>query len=195
MMTALHALLAAQGGALAQLPAVVPVVAPAGDAGFPFGTLAGAVLLLGLAAVLLAVEFLLVSWGLLAVAALGCALAACSLAFAVAPGVGYAFVIATPLAGAMVSTWGLARMQRSRAVPRAEITADAGYRHAATAIGVRVGSAGVLVTDAYPAGRARFAGTGGGHELDVEVQGATARSGDAVVVIAISGPSVLVQKA
>ena len=194
MMAALLALLAAQGGALAQLPALAPATAPAEAAGFPLGTLAGAVLLLGLGAVLLAVEFLLVSWGLLAVAALGCALAACWMAFAVAPGVGYAFVIATPLAGVVVTTWGLARMQRSRAVPRAEITADAGYRHAATAIGVRVGSAGVLVTDAFPAGRARFAGTGAGCELDVEVQGPTARKGDAVVVIGIAGPTVLVQK-
>lgn len=194
-MTVLHTLLVAAGGALAQLPAQAPAAGPAEAAGFPFGTLVGAVMMLGLAAVLLAVEFLLVSWGLLAVAALGCALAACAMAFSVAPGLGYAFVIASPVAGALVTTWGLARMQRSRAVPRAEITADAGYRHAATAIGVQVGSTGVLVTDAFPASRARFAGKGGGRELDVEVQGATARSGDAVVVIAISGPSVLVQKA
>ena len=169
--------------------------AAAAPTGFPIGTLAGAVLLLGLAAVLLAVEFLLVSWGLLAVLALGCALAACALAFAAGPACGYAFVIATPLAGAMVTTWGLARMQRSRAVPRAEITADAGYRHAAAAVGVAVGSAGVLVTDAFPTGRARFAGGGAGRELDVEVEGPTARKGDGVVVVGIAGPTVLVRKA
>jgi membrane-bound ClpP family serine protease len=190
VIAALPTLLAAQLVALAQ----APDLAPAEAAGFPLGTLVGAVLMLGLAAVLLAVEFLLVSWGLLAVAAVGSALIACAMAFSVAAGVGYAFVIATPLAGAMVTTWGLARMQRSRAVPRAEITADAGYRHAATAIGVAVGSAGVLVTDAFPAGRARFAGTHAGSELDVEVQGPTAQRGDAVVVIGISGPTVLVQK-
>ena len=137
---------------------------------------------------LVALEFLLISGGLIAAAALGCLVAAIVVAFMAGEAAGYAFLLGTPIVVMLVVRAGLGWMGRSNLVVQAEVTADAGYRHAADAIGATVGSAGVLVTDAFPTGRARFAGG----ELDVLVRGATLALGAPIVVIAIDGPTVVV---
>ena len=176
---------------LAALAAVTAEVAsePSGVAGLSAVTqIAIALVLLAAGAGLVALEFLLVSGGLIAAAALGCFIAAIVIAFMAGSMIGYAFLLGTPVVILLVVRAGLRWMQRSKLVVQAEITADAGYRHAANAIGATVGSTGVLVTDAYPTGRARFAGG----ELDVLVRGATLASGAPIVVLAIDGPTVVV---
>ncbi len=174
--------------------AAVELGAPAAGAAAglePWAQLLIALGLLLLAASLLLVEFFVVSWGLLSVAAGGAAYAACALAFAVSPLYGWVFVAACPLAAAIIVPWGLRRLQASRAVPKVEITEDAGYRHHTDALGVVPGSLGELVTDALPTGRARFPGG----EIDIAVEGNGLPRGTRVVVLRIEGPIVTVRTA
>jgi membrane-bound ClpP family serine protease len=147
-----------------------------------------AIALLVLAGVLLLLEFLVVSYGLLAIAALGCAIAGIVLGFGSSPAIGWTLLALTPVLGVLVSMWGLRRLMRSDLVPKQEITEDAGYRHATDSLGIAVGSAGVLVTDAMPTGRARFQRG----EIDVTIAGTAATKGTRVVVLRIEGPSVFV---
>ncbi len=156
----------------------------------PWLHLGGAILLIALAALLLALEFFVISGGLLIIASFVSCFAGCMLAFAVSPTAGWIVVASTPVAGIGAVRWGLARLAQSRAVPRAEVTEDAGYHHLAERLGISVGSVGELITDAMPTGRARFAGDHG--ELDVLADGPGLQRGTRVVVLAITGPTVTV---
>lgn len=147
-----------------------------------------AVALLVLAGVLLLLEFLVVSYGLLAIAALGCAVAGIVLGFGSAPVVGWTLLAATPIMAALVTAWGLRRLMRSHLVPKEEITETAGYRQATEVLGITVGASGTLITDALPTGRARFAGG----EIDVQMEGAAGAKGTTVRVLRIEGPTVTV---
>jgi membrane-bound ClpP family serine protease len=183
----MHRLLAVLHAVLAADPAAAP------QPGWP--QLAGAVLLVALAAVLLGLEFFVVSGGLLIIASFLSGFAACALAFSVSPAAGWTLVAATPLLALATIRWGLRRLTRSRAVPRAEVTEDAGYHHLAEQLGIAVGSVGELLTDAMPTGRARFAGRGADAELDVLAHGPALARGTRVMVLAISGPTVTVARA
>ena len=147
-----------------------------------------AIALLLLAGGLLLLEFLVVSYGLLAIAALGCAIAGIVLGFGSSPVVGWTLLGATPILAALVTAWGLRRLMRSDLVPKEEITGNAGYHHAAERMGIRTGARGTLVTDAIPTGRARFPGG----DLDVQVEGAAANKGTVITVRRIEGPIVFV---
>lgn len=147
-----------------------------------------AVVLLAVAAVLLLLEFIFVSYGLLAIAAFGCAVAGIVIGFGSSPVVGWALVVATPILAALVVTWGLRRLMRSDLVPKSAITEDAGYRHASADMGITNGSRGIMITDAMPTGRARFSGG----EIDVMVEGPVASKGTPIIVRRIEGPTVLV---
>ena len=178
------------------MPLLEVVAAPAAEAMSTGGLIAWAVVLMLLAAGLAVVEFMIVSWGMLLVGAMISAIAAIALAFHAAPVAGWAFVAVTPALILLVLRTGFAVMRRNKAaVMSAEVTADAGYRHAAEAAGVAVGALGELVTAAYPTGRARFAGRGGPVDLDVQVQGAVLPKGDRVVILAINGPVITVAAA
>jgi len=156
--------------------------------GLPFNDVLVAIGLLGLAAVLLLLEFLVVSYGLLAIAALACSIAGIALGFSSSPMVGWTLLGMTPILAALVVSWGLRRLMRSDLVPKQEITEDAGYRHATAGMGITIGTRGTLVTDAMPTGRARFPGG----ELDVQVEGPAAMKGTVVTVRRIEGPSIVV---
>ncbi len=174
---------------LAQATAEQAPVAPAADDGLdPLARLGIAAGLLAIALVLLVLEFFVVSGGLIAVMAVAAGIAAIFYAFTVGAAAGWGFMIATPILGVLVLNWGLRRLQRSKLVVQAAVTADAGYHHRAHELGVALGARGTLVTDAYPTGRARFAGG----EIDVAVRGATASKGAEVEVVAIEGPTVFV---
>jgi membrane-bound ClpP family serine protease len=140
------------------------------------------------ALILLLLEFLVVSYGLLAIAALGCAIAGIVIGFGSSPVVGWALLAATPVLAALVVAWGLRRLMRSDLVPKQAITDDAGIRHASAGLGIDTGARGVLVTDAMPTGRARFAGG----DIDVLVEGPAANKGAQVTVRRIEGPTVIV---
>ena len=144
--------------------------------------------LLGLAVLLLVIEFLVVSFGLLALAALASAIGAIWFAFAAGDAVGWAFVVLVPVLAVVLVRQGLRRLQASSVVPRSAVTGDAGYHHVAERIGVAVGARGVMVTDAYPTGRARFADG----ECDVQVLGGSLERAALVVVKRIDGPVVFV---
>ena len=145
-----------------------------------------AILLLIVALALLVAEFFIVSLGLLAVAALAAAAGSIYFAFAAHDAIGWLFVVTVPLLAAATVRWGLRRIQQSHVVPQAEITADAGYHHVAERLGIAIGSTGVMVTPARPAGRARFAGG----ECDVYGQGQALERDAAIVVVGIDGPSI-----
>lgn len=147
-----------------------------------------AIALLVLAGGLLLLEFLVVSYGLLAIAALGCAIAGIVLGFGSSPVVGWTLLGATPILAALVVAWGLRRLMRSDLVPKEEITGNAGYRHATESLGIGIGARGTLITDALPTGRARFPGG----EIDVQVEGASAVKGAMITVLRIEGPTVFV---
>jgi membrane-bound ClpP family serine protease len=174
---------------IAALLAAAESAAPATQALPPAQAIAWAIALLLLAALLAITEFLLVSWGMLLLASVVSAVAAVYLAFSASTVVGWLFVAAVPVLGVAVVRTGLALMRRNTAmVQRAEVTADAGYRHAAAAAGVGIGAVGELVTPATPTGRARFAGAHGPVELDVQVRGPVLARGDRVVVLSLDGP-------
>lgn len=169
---------------------------PSPEAMSATSTLTWAVVLMILAAGLAIVEFMVVSWGMLLVGAMVSAIAAIALAFHVSPLAGWLFVAATPAVIVFVLRTGYGLMRRNTAaVMSTELTADAGYRHAAESAGVAVGAVGELVTNAFPTGRARFAGHGSPVELDVQVQGRVLGRGDRVVVLAINGPVITVAAA
>jgi membrane-bound ClpP family serine protease len=151
--------------------------------------LAAGLLLAALA--LMVLEFYLVSAGILTVAAVGCASVAIFFAFQTGAVAGWIFVVATPVLGVAVVTWGIKRIQESKYVPQAEIAGDAGYHHFAEGVQVAEGSYGTLVTHARPTGRARFPGG----EIDVMVRGGILDKGKAVVVTRIEGPIVFVRSA
>jgi membrane-bound ClpP family serine protease len=181
--------------ALALLAAFPGAAASAGGDGDSALQLAIAAILVIAAVALLTLEFVIATGGALAIAASATGLAAIILAFMASTTTGVVVLVLTPLIGALVVHWGLRRLVRTRAVPRAEITDDAGYHHQADRLGVAVGSDGELVTDAMPTGRARFATRQGAIELDVRVQGPVLSRGQRVVVTALHGASVSVSAA
>ena len=145
--------------------------------------------LLGAAAVLVALEIFVVSFGLLLIGAVACAAGSIRYAFAAHDAAGWASVAVIPLGAVFAARWGLARIRSSRtAAPKSEIAADAGYRHVAERLAVGPGSEGVLVTPARPSGRARFSGG----ECDVQVRGPALDAGAPVVVERIDGPVIFV---
>ena len=142
-----------------------------------------------LAVVLLVLEFLVVSFGVLLVASLGSALAAIHYGFVASDATGWMMTVLVPIFAVVFGRWGLERVRRSRwLVGHGQITADAGYRHHAEGVGVRPGAVGVMVTPARPSGRARF----DGGECDVQVQSASLEAGASVVVLRIDGAIVFV---
>ena len=145
--------------------------------------------LLGTAAVLVVLEIFVVSFGLLLVAAIACAVGSIVYAFAAHDAAGWASVVLIPIGALFAARWGLVRIRSSRsAVPRSEVDADAGYRHVAERLVVGPGARGVLVTPARPTGRARFAGG----ECDVQVHGPVLEAGAEVVIERIDGPMIFV---
>lgn len=173
---------------------IAEVVAPVVESAMSWQVaITWAVVLLILAAGLAIVEFLVVSWGMLLVGASISALAAIALAFHASETAGWVFVAIVPVIFIVVIRAGFGLMRRnSAAVLPTEITADAGIHHAAAAAGVAVGTIGELMTNAFPTGRARFAGPRGPVELDVQVQGAVLAKGARVTVLAIDGPTIFV---
>jgi len=170
------------------IPAVEPAVA------LGYWTKVGlAVLLLAVAGGLACLEFVVVSGGLIAIAAVACGIGSVILAFSAGPGPGWTIAVALPVVAVLSLRWGVRALTRSTLVVQAEITADAGIHHAASALGVAVGSTGVLLTPAMPTGRARFADAAG-HlgEIDVVVSGAVLDRGADVRVIAIAGATITV---
>ena len=153
-------------------------------------TFALACLLLLLSLGILVAEFFLVSFGLLAIAAVATAGAAIYFAFVTSDLVGWVFVVIVPLLAAATVRWGIARVQRSGLVPQAEISEDAGYHHVTAELGIQVGAEGEMVTPARPSGRARFEHG----ECDVQTHGRALERGAPVVVTAIDGPQVFVEQ-
>lgn len=157
----------------------------------PDSPLSGMILAITLfvgAMVLLVLEILIVSFGVLGIAAVGCAAASVVVAFDVHPAAGWIFLLTAPVAAVVIGRWGLKRLQTSSLVPQDAIAGDAGVRGLADRLGIDVGSTGVLVTDAYPGGRARFPGG----VCDVHVQGGALDAGTAIVVRRIDGPTITV---
>ena len=144
--------------------------------------------LLVLAAVLLVLEFFVVSFGLLLLVCLACVAGALFYAFAASELVGWVFVLVVPVLGFYVTRWGLARVKQSKLVTQAEVTAEAGYHHATDRINVHEGVVGEMLTAARPTGRARFEGG----ECDVQVRGQPLERGARIVVDKIDGPIVFV---
>jgi len=147
-----------------------------------------AVVLMGVALLLLVIELFLVSFGLIGVAAAGVAIYAIVLAFGVSQTAGWIFLVAGPVLALAILRWGLKRLQSSSFVPQLEITDDAGVHHLAERVGAAIGAPGELVTHARPGGRARFAEG----ECDVQVRGGALDKGTTVVVKSIDGPMVFV---
>jgi membrane-bound serine protease (ClpP class) len=149
------------------------------------GRLLIAVLLLLAAVALAVIEFVVVSMGLLTLAALGCATGAVLLAFSVSPLAGWWFVMATAVAAVGTLIAGLGLLRRLTAGP--SITAAAGYAHQ-VAGNLMVGADGILLTDAWPTGRARF----GDAELHVSVAAGGLPRGSAVRVLHLDGAVITV---
>jgi membrane-bound ClpP family serine protease len=151
-----------------------------------------AVLLLMIGLGLLLTEFFVISFGALALAAAGCMIGSVLVAFQISTGAGLLFILPTIVSGWLLAGWGLARMKRSAAVVNDAITGDAGAHHLAGSLGIAAGATGVLVTDARPTGRARFALAGfPPGEVDVQVRGGLLKRGAAIVVLSTDGPVVL----
>jgi membrane-bound ClpP family serine protease len=147
-----------------------------------------AIFLIVVAVVLLLLEILVVSYGLLAISALGFAIAGISIGFSASPVVGWILLAVTPILTFAVVSWGFKRLQRSPLVPKMAITDDAGYRHQSERLGITAESRGILVTDAMPTGRARF----DNGEIDVQIEGPAALKGSHIKVRRIEGPSIIV---
>ena len=137
---------------------------------------------------LLIAEIFVVSFGLLMAGAMASMGAAIYFAFGAGTGIGWAFVATSTVVVIVVLRWGLRRIRESGIVPKTEVVADAGYHHAAERIGVAVGSTGVMVTAAFPTGRARFPGG----ECDVQAEHGPVEIDIPVVVRRIDGPIVFV---
>lgn len=159
--------------------------------GLDWSSLIYAVLLLLLGVALLIMEFFIVSFGLLSAAALASTLAAIHFAFKLGPAIGWSFVFIAAFAAILIIHWGLRYLRASKLVPKAEVTGDAGYHHVAQRLGIDVGSVGVMVTPAYPSGRARF----NGGECDVQAQSRSLEVNTTVIVKRIDGPIVFVAPA
>ncbi len=156
----------------------------------PMQALLYAIGLLGLGLVLLILEVFIISFGLLSVLAFTALAGSLYFAFQVNTLIGWLFVVVTPALVYLIFRYGIRYIKQSSVVPKDEITADAGYRHAASRLGIEVGSQGVLVTPTRPSGRARF-----DHgECDVYAPGSALESGDSVVVTSIEGPTVTVSR-
>ena len=136
--------------------------------------------------VLLWLEVLVVSFGLLSVAAIACLAGAVYFGFVVSPALGWLLALLTPVLAIVVLVQGVRRVSSSNLVMRGEMSADAGYHHATERHGVQVGDTGVMMTPGMPSGRARFdAG-----ECDVRGQGGSLEAGVTVRVLRIEGPTV-----
>lgn len=171
--------------ATAALSASAASAAAAASEPVSLGVAAG---LMGLAVVLLVIEFLTVIMGVFTIGAAICAFAACAIAFSHSLAAGWAFLVAVPILAGGVLAFGFQWLRRTRAaVPTTEITADAGYHLVAEQLGLAPGAIGELVTPARPTGRARFATAKGSGECDVAVRGGVCERGDRVVVLAIAG--------
>ncbi|MFW5698594.1 MAG: hypothetical protein ACOCYN_01955 [Planctomycetota bacterium] len=138
--------------------------------------------------VLMVLEFIFPSAGILTVAAVGCAVAAVALAFQAGAFWGWVFVVLIPVFGIAALRIGLLRLRRSRLVAQDPIVGNAGYHHYVERLGIEPGSEGVLVTHARPTGRARFPGG----ECDIQVKGQPLDAGAPVVVRQIAGATVFV---
>ena len=156
----------------------------------PTQALLFAIGLLGLGLVLLMLEVFVISFGLLSLMALTALAGSLYFAFQVNALVGWLFVVIAPILVFLVARYGIRRIKQSSVVPKEEITADAGYRHAAIRLGIEVGSHGVLVTPTRPSGRARF----DEGECDVYAPGLALEAGDSIVVTRIEGPTVTVSR-
>ena len=144
---------------------------------------------LGAAAILVVLEVFVVSFGLLLIASIACAVGSIWYAFAAHEVAGWVSVTLIPVGALFAARWGLVRIRASRsAVPKSEVVADAGYQHVADRLSIGPGSQGVLVTAARPIGRARFPGG----ECDVQVRGPVLEAGSEVVVEGIDGPMIFV---
>lgn len=150
-----------------------------------------AVALLALGAVLLALEFFVVSFGLLLAGAIASTTAAIYFAFRAGDAVGWVMVVVVPILAVFLVRRGLARLRSSHIVPKSEITEEAGYHHVTDRLGIAPGSVGTMVTPARPSGRARFPGG----ECDVQVRGGTLEASARVVVGDIDGAIVFVRPA
>ena len=145
--------------------------------------------LLALAVAFLVAEIFIVSFGILFAASAACAIGSIYYAFVADDAIGWTLAVLVPVLGAALVRWGLERIRSSRhLVPLSEVTADAGYHHFTERVGAVPGATGVMVTDAYPSGRARFEGG----ECDVQVQGGSLERGARVEVRRVDGPIVFV---
>lgn len=141
------------------------------------------------AIIFIILEFLIVSGGILGIAASGSAIAAISVGFSVHPAVGWSLLFLVPIIFYSSVRIGLRRLQHSSLVMQASIDSDAGYEHVASEHGVEVGSSGTLSTDAMPTGRCHFAGG----EMDVSLESGSGQRGDPVIVTRIDGPEIWVR--
>lgn len=155
-----------------------------GDLLWSLGLMAGAVLVL-------VAEMFLVSFGMLAVVALGLAVASVVFAFRADLVAGWIMLLVAPVSAWYVMAWCMRRIHLTGLVAREEVTAEAGYHRAADRAGAVPGAEGVLLTDALPGGRARFAQG----EVDVVVRGAGLARGARVRVDAVDGAMVTVTAA
>ena len=99
-----------------------------------------ALALLVLATLILILEFFVVSFGVLSVVSIACVVGAIYFAFLAGPVVGWLFSLATPVLGISIVRWGVERIRTSTLVPKAEVTAEAGYHHVADRMGVAPGA-------------------------------------------------------
>jgi len=154
------------------------------------GTALLAIGLMLLALLVLLLEMLLISFGILGIIAVILGTVGVILGFRVHPALGWSLLLLSPLAGLWILRWGFARMRRGGLglVTVAEVSGQTGIAAAAHAVGADLGAEGVLVTDAMPTGRARFAQG----EIDVTVRGPVLQRGAPIVVLAIDGPAVTV---
>ncbi len=137
---------------------------------------------------LMVLEFIFPSAGILTVGAVACAVGAVALAFQAGTIWGWVFIVLVPVFGIAALRVGLQRLRRSKLVAQDPIVGNAGYHHYVERLGIGPGSEGVLVTHARPTGRARFSGG----ECDIQVKGSPLDAGAAVVVRQITGATVFV---
>jgi membrane-bound serine protease (ClpP class) len=158
--------------------------------GIDWQSLIYAALLLLLGVALLIIEFFIVSFGLISLAAVASMVAAVYFAFKLGALTGWIFIGVAGLLALITIRWGINRIRSSRLVPRDEVTGTAGYRHVAERLGIATGSTGVMVTAARPTGRARFAGG----ECDVQTRGRPLEKDTPVIVKQIDGPMIFVAR-
>ena len=161
----------------------IAAVAGAEQAASTISVVLGAIGLLILGLGLLIAEFLVISFGILGGMALISFIAAIYIAFDHNDGLGWTFMVGAPIVAILAFRWGLARLQASSIVPKAEIDGNAGYRHHLEEQGIAIGSSGEMLTDAYPTGRARFEGG----TCDVQVIGGSLEKGAPCTVKRIDG--------